>query len=138
MATDADAMTAALIWAMTAHLAWTALLYGALTVARAPAVWGVGQAEDGSNPFQLYEPRLTANLRNQFEWPVFFYVACIMLLSGGRPVEAAHVALAWAFVVGRVLHSGVQILTAQIRLRGIVFTLNFVAVLLLWAAVFHL
>jgi hypothetical protein len=40
--------------------------------------------------------------------------------------------LAWLFVIGRVVHSGVQILSANIRLRGLVFTINFLAVLLMW------
>jgi hypothetical protein len=56
-----------LLVAMTAHVAWLALLYVALTIARAPAIWGVGRRADGSNPFVLYEPRISANLRNQFE-----------------------------------------------------------------------
>jgi hypothetical protein len=43
------------------------------------------------------------------------------------------VTLAWVFVGGRLLHSYVQITTTNIRLRGLVFTVNFVAVLGLWA-----
>ncbi|MFV3332448.1 MAPEG family protein [Pseudomonas sp. NY15437] len=43
--------------------------------------------------------------------------------------------LAWLFIAGRVAHSGVQILTRNVRLRGLVFTINFLAVLGLWAAV---
>ncbi len=31
-----------------------------------------------------------------------------------------------------MLHSAVQVLTANVRLRGLVFTLNFLAVLGLW------
>jgi hypothetical protein len=46
------------------------------------------------------------------------------------------VALAWSFVVGRVLHSAVQILTRNVRLRGIVFMVNFLAVFGLWVFVF--
>ena len=45
------------------------------------------------------------------------------------------IALAWIFVAGRVLHSVVQILTRNVRLRGIVFTVNFLAVLGLWVLV---
>ena len=43
------------------------------------------------------------------------------------------VALAWVFVGGRLLHSGVQVLTTNVRLRGLVFTVNFLAVLGLWS-----
>ncbi len=65
---------------------------------------------------------------------MLFYVACLLsellaLTSAALPV------LAWLFVTGRVLHSGVQILTSNVRLRGIVFTLNFLAVLAMWAVI---
>ena len=122
----------ALVLPMFAHVAWVAILYAALTAARAPAVWGIGRRQDGSNPWSVYEPRIGANLRNQFEWPVFFYAVSLLLLVDPSAIHRAHVWLAWVFVVGRVLHSGVQILTPNVRLRGIVFTINFVAVLGMW------
>lgn len=126
-------MSQALILAMAAHVALAAALYVLLTVARAPAVWGIGRRPDGSNPFAAVEPRISANLSNQFEWPVLFYAVCIILLNG--ETERAAVGLAWVFVGGRILHSAVQIGTRNVRLRGIVFTLNFLAVLGMWALV---
>lgn len=122
-----------LIVPMAAHVALLVLLYALLTVARAPAVWGIGRRADGSNPWAPYEPRISANLSNQFQWPLLFYVACL-LLQQAQPGTWAQV-LAWVFVAGRVLHSGVQILSQNVRLRGIVFTLNFLAVLGLWLIV---
>ncbi|MEX6503996.1 MAPEG family protein [Pseudomonas zhanjiangensis] len=122
-----------LIIPMAAHVALTALLYVLLTVARAPAVWGLGRRVDGSNPWATIEPRIGANLSNQFEWPLFFHVACLILLQADSNRLA--LVLAWIFVAGRVLHSLVQILTGNVRLRGLVFTINFVAVLGLWAMV---
>lgn len=126
-------MSQALILSMAAHVALAAFLYVLLTVARAPDVWGIGRRRDGSNPWASLEPRISANLSNQFEWPLFFYAACLMLLQS-RPTPAA-VTLAWVFVAGRVLHSAVQILARNIRLRGVVFTINFLAVLGLWVLV---
>lgn len=120
-----------LILPMTAHVALAALLYVLLTVARAPKIWGVGQRADGSNPWAGVEPRISANLSNQFEWPLFFHVACLLLMIGGAVTPAA-VVLAWVFIAGRLLHSGVQVLTTNVRLRGLVFTVNFLAVLGLW------
>jgi hypothetical protein len=122
-----------LIFPMTAHVALVAVLYVLLTVVRAPSVWGVGRRADGSNPWKALEPRISANLSNNFEWPVFFYAACLMLL--GDEASRLTLALAWIFVAGRILHSSVQVLTSDVRLRGLVFTINFVAVLGLWAAV---
>ncbi|MCE3004482.1 MAG: MAPEG family protein [Xanthomonadaceae bacterium] len=126
-------MQHALVLAMAAHVALAAMLYVLLTVARAPAVWGIGRRADGSNPFAAFERRISANLSNQFEWPVLFYAACILLLPGGPDPAAA--ALAWTFIAGRVLHSVVQVGTGNVRLRGIVFTVNFLAVLGLWGLV---
>lgn len=126
-------MTTALVVPMAAHVAWAAGLYALLTVARAPAVWGIGQRADGTNPWADMEPRISANLSNQFEWPLFFHVACLLLMQ--QESSGAALVLAWVFVAGRVLHSGVQIMTRNVRLRGLVFMVNFLAALGLWALV---
>jgi hypothetical protein len=124
-------MAHSLIVPMTAHVALVVFLYALLTAARAPSVWELGRRADGGNPWAAMEPRISANLSNQFEWPLFFYVACLILLQRGAGGLA--IAFAWIFVAGRVLHSAVQILTTNIRWRGIAFTVNFLAVLGLWA-----
>ncbi|QAU34666.1 MAPEG family protein [Janthinobacterium sp. 17J80-10] len=126
-------MSHPLIYAMAAHVTLAAFLYVLLTVARAPAIWGVGRLADGSNPFVHIERRISANLSNQFEWPLFFYAACLILIQ--TPTHDIALLLAWIFVIGRVIHSAIQILTADVRLRGIVFTINFLAVLGLWAII---
>ena len=125
-------MSAALVQAMAAHVALAAGLYVLLTVFRAPRIWGIGRRPDGSNPWATLEPRVSANLSNQFEWPLFFHAGCLLAMLQDA-VSATVVVLAWVFVGGRVLHSAVQVFTANVRLRGIVFTLNFLAVLGLWA-----
>ena len=122
-----------LVLAMIAHVVWSAVLYVALTIARAPSVWGIGRRSDGTNPFSKFEPHISANIKNQFEWPLLFYVVCLLLLTRPDPLEPIQIWLAWTFVAGRVLHSGVQTLTGNIRLRGVVFAINFVAVLGMWA-----
>ncbi len=123
-----------LIYPMAAHVLLAALLYALLTLFRAPSIWGLGRLPDGSNPWAKLEPRLSANLSNQFEWPLLFYVACLLLIQqvGLDPLAPW---LAWAFIGGRVIHSGVQIFTSNVRLRGLVFTINFLAVLGLWVIV---
>ena len=89
---------------------------------------------DVGNPWAKFEPRISANLRNQFEWPLLFYVACLLLIQQGATGRVA-VALAWIFVGDRLLHSVVQILTTNVRLRGLVFMVNFLAVPGLWMLV---
>ena len=125
-----------LITPMFMHILLCALLYVFLTLARAPSVWGVGKNKDGSNPFADIQPKVSANLSNQFEWPLFFHVVCALLIALGEPISNSQISLAWVFVIGRVLHSLVQIFTDNIRLRGLVFTINFVAVLAMWLLLF--
>jgi hypothetical protein len=125
-------LTAPILLPMFVYVCWVALLYVVLTVVRAPGIWGVGRLPDGTNPWAHLEPRVSANLRNQFEWPILFYVACLLALLGQRASESPLVLLAWIFVAGRLAHSGVQILTGNVRLRGLVFTVNFLAVLCMW------
>lgn len=123
-----------LILPMAAHVALSAFLYVLLTLARAPKVWGIGGRADGSNPWVAVEPRISANLSNQFEWPVFFHAACLLLIQQ-QVAPAVAVWLAWIFILGRVAHSSVQICTTNVRLRSLVFTVNFLATLGLWVAV---
>jgi hypothetical protein len=119
---------------MAMHVGLTAFLYALLTIARAPKIWGIGKRVDGSNPWADIEPRISANLSNQFEWPLFFYAACILLMEN-QPLSATASLLAWAFIIGRMAHSCVQILTTNVRARGLVFTVNFLAVLGMWVVI---
>ena len=125
-----------LLTPMFMHILLCALLYVFLTLTRAPSVWGIGKNKDGSNPFADIQPKVSANLSNQFEWPLFFRVVCALLIALSEPISNSQVFLAWVFVIGRVLHSLVQIFTDNIRLRGLVFTINFVAVLAMWLLLF--
>jgi len=121
-----------ILYPVVAHIFWCALLYALLTVARAPVVWGIGRKDDESNPFQNVQPKISANLSNQFEWPVFFHVLCVMLYVEQSAVTSTMMLMAWAFVIGRVLHSLVQICSSNVRVRGLVFTINFLAVIAMW------
>ncbi len=121
------------LYPILAHIAWIVFLYTALTVVRAPDAWGIGSKPDGTNPFFSIEPKITANLRNQFEWPILFYLICVFLVIE-HSSDPLQISLAWLFVAGRVLHSFVHIILNNIRLRGIVFSINFVATLAMWGA----
>lgn len=121
-----------LFYPMLAHVCWAMLLYVLLTICRAPVVWGLGARQDGTNPWAAIERRISANLSNQFEWPLFFHVACLLAMRLGQTVETLQIGLAWVFVAGRLAHSLVQIATSNVRLRGIVFTVNFLAVVGMW------
>jgi len=106
-----------------------------LAALRAPAFSrGEVRAED-VDLRQPNWPRRTMQVGNsfssQFELPMLFYVLTILAIIT-KHADFLFVVLAWIFVGGRVVHSWVQILTRNIRLRGLVFTINFLAVFGLW------
>lgn len=124
-----------LLWPMLAQIGWTFFLYAWLTWARQHAV---KRGTIGYSVFLLgrEEPlevaRITRNLANQFELPVLFY-AVVGLLAAFGAVGTIDLVAAWAFVVGRVVHSLVQTLTNDVLLRGRVFLIGFAAVAVLVA-----
>ena len=121
-----------LIEPMFFHLAWCVFLYLVLTLVRAPKVWGIQWSKKATALCEDVEPRVSANLSNQFEWPIFFYISCLVFMLKELDSNIVFITLAWVFMLGRVIHSGVQILTTNVRLRGLVFTINFLAVLAMW------
>lgn len=127
-----------LLWPSAAHLALTAFLYVWLSVERALSVLKQRNryadfARPGGDAGR--GARVAANLRNQFEAPPFFHMLILALVLGGDPVQG-QLWLAWVFVFGRVLHTGVQTLTDNVVLRGSVFAINFSALVGLWLSFF--
>ena len=120
-----------IFWGMFFHVCWVVLLYVALTVLRAPTAWGIDTKSGSIAKFAVYEPKVSANLSNQFEWPLLFYACCILILDTGI-TDSYQSSLVLIFILGRVIHSFVHIFTNNIRLRGAVFTINFLAVFLMW------
>jgi len=124
-----------ILWPVLAQIGWTFFLYAWLTWARQQAV---KRGKIGYSAFLLGhgEPlevaRITRNLGNQFELPVLFY-AVVGLLVAFRAVGTIDLVAAWAFFVGRVVHSMVQTLTTDVLLRGRVFLIGFAAVAVLVA-----
>ena len=122
-----------ILWPMLAQIGWTFLLYVWLTVERARAV-ARGEVKYSAFALGRNEPadvaRITRNLANQFELPVIFYAAVVLLVVIGR-VTTLDVLAAWVFVGGRVIHTLVQTRTNDVPLRGRVFLINFAAVLVL-------
>ena len=126
-----------ILWPMLAQIGLTFFLYAWLTLARKIAVQR-GETETACFVLGRDEPlhvaRITRNLANQFELPVIFYALVVLLLALGR-VTWIDVVAAWAFFAGRIIHTLVQTLTDNVPLRGQVFLINFLAVVVLAAHV---
>jgi hypothetical protein len=112
-------MMSSILWPMLAQIFWTFLLYAWLTFARTRAVWR-GEVDYSCFELGREEPRaiarITRNLANQ--------------VAVDR-VSTIDLVAAWIFVAGRVIHTLVQTLTDKVELRGRVFMINFLAVVVL-------
>lgn len=131
-------LTAQALWALIPlflHFGLVVVLYVVLTWARLMVVKR-GQASKADFARADGDPRLSAriqrNLANQFEAPIFAWIGLILLILMNA-VGPADVAAAWLFLIGRLIHSGVQCTGDNVALRGQVFMINFVAVLWLMA-----
>jgi hypothetical protein len=124
-----------LLWPMLAHVGLVCVLYSWLTLARLRAVKR-GEIDFACFVLGREEPvaiaRITRNLANQFELPAIFYALVVLLVALGR-VTTVDLIAAWVFVAGRVIHTLVQTLTDNVPLRGQVFMINFLAVMVLAA-----
>ena len=122
-----------ILWPALAHIGLIFVLYAWLTVARTRAVQR-GEIDYSAFVLGREEPlpvaRITRNLANQFELPVIFYALVVLLVALGR-VTWIDVMAAWVFFLGRVIHTLVQTLTDNVVLRGRVFVINFLAVVVL-------
>jgi hypothetical protein len=127
----------AILWPMLAHIGLVFVLYAWLTVARTVAVRR-GETDYAcfllGHDEPLHIARITRNLANQFELPVLFYALVLVLLVFNRETWVDVIA-AWVFFAGRVVHTLVQTLTDDVVLRGRVFLINFLAVVVLAAHV---
>ena len=78
------------------------------------------------------------NYMNLLELPMLFYVVCLLLyVTGGA--SSLTIALAWAYVVLRVVHSAIHLSYNHVMHRLAAFTLSNVALVFLWlSAAMHL
>ena len=130
-------MTTALMIPLLGHFGLVVLLYVWLTVARMQAIRAKQAdlsdfARAGGDPKS--SNRIQRNLANQFEAPLFVYFAAVYLITSNA-IGFIDVMAAWIFLIGRLIHTGVQTLTDNVRLRGQVFTINFTGIVMLMAHV---
>ncbi len=129
---------AALLLPLFLHFGLVVVLYAVLTWARLTVV---RRGEAGKNDFARADgdpplsARIQRNLANQFEAPPLAWIAALLLIMTTQ-ATVWDVAAAWVFLIGRVLHSGVQCTGDDVALRGRVFTINFLGLLWLMAHAF--
>lgn len=74
------------------------------------------------------------NFRNLFELPVLFYVALVVAAITGQ-VNATTIALAWAFVLLRIVHSVIHCTYNKVMHRFYAYVAGGMALWLLWGAI---
>ena len=68
---------------------------------------------------------------NQIETPVLFYTLTILAIIT-RKADIAFVALAWIYVVFRVLHAYVHVTSNRVSLRGPLFGVSLLVLFIMW------
>ena len=81
---------------------------------------------------KLTDSQAADNFRNLFELPVLFYLALVAAATTAQ-VNAATLALAWAFVALRVAHSSIQCTYNKVIHRFYVYFLGGMVLWVLWA-----
>src|SRR5688572_33448750 len=81
---------------------------------------------------RLVDTRAADNFNNLFEVPVLFYLALVVAHLSGQ-VTPLVLVLAWAFVLGRVLHSLIQCTYNKVMHRSGIYAVSTGVVWLLWA-----
>ena len=119
-------MVRAFLLPLVLHFGLVGFLYSWLTLARRLAVergevaYDAFQSAGGDPP--SVEP-IARNLANQFELPTLAWFCAAILVWAGA-LGTADVVAAWIFLIGRIIHTGVQTLTSNVPLRGMVFLIN--------------
>lgn len=113
------------------------LVGGSMAVARARAVRTMDRKRGnpdlalGRVVWPEDAAKRAANYANQFELPVLFYaVVAFALIAKGA--DAVMVALAWAFVLTRIVHAAIHVGPNKVRWRTPAFGLGFLIVLVMW------
>ncbi len=82
---------------------------------------------------RLTDSRAADNFRNLFELPVLFYLALAIAALVGLGGDTATLALAWAFVGLRIVHSAIQCSYNKVMHRFYAYVSGGLVLWLLWA-----
>lgn len=70
-------------------------------------------------------------LKNQFEFPVLFYVLVALALPL-RQTDLLFVLLSWVFVVTRYAHAGIFVTSNNVKQRSLAFSASVIVLLVMW------
>ena len=124
----------AIFWPMLAQVLLVYIVYCVMGRRRYVAVKS-GEAKAGVFKTRGSEPAtsatVAANLSNQYELPVLFYVLCLAL-HATNGVNYLTLALMWIFVASRYVHASVHLTSNRLFLRNRSFVGGFVVLAIGW------
>jgi len=128
----------AILYPMFALAAWTLLVLLLIPVARARSgrrreivIDDFKYGESAAVPPRVVIPN--RNYMNLLELPMLFYVVCVVLyVTAGA--STATIAIAWAFVVLRIVHSVIHLTYNRVLHRLAAFSAANVALVVLWVS----
>ena len=123
-----------IFWPMLVQALLTFAVYGLVSYRRMSAIKsGTTKPSDYRIPTVEPESSATAarSLINQFELPVLFYAACLVLFVLGAANLAA-ILIAWLFALSRLVHAFVHVTSNRLRYRRPLFIAGFFSVLGMW------
>ncbi|MGB8816362.1 MAG: MAPEG family protein [Rhizobiaceae bacterium] len=124
----------AIFWPMLVQAFLTFGIYILVSYRRVSSVRaGLARPADFRVPSIEPAPSATAarSLINQFELPVLFYGACLVLFVLGAAGQIA-VFTAWLFALSRVIHALVHVTSNRLRFRRPLFIIGFFSAFALW------
>lgn len=127
---------AAILYPVFALALWTGLVLLLIPIARIRAAT---RGEVRGHDFKYGEsaavpPKVSIpnrNYMNLLELPMLFYVVCLLLYASGAATEHS-IALAWAYVVVRIVHSAIHLTYNKVLHRLAAFALSNVVLVALW------
>ena len=129
-----DARIFAPAFAMVAltFVVWLRLFFVRVAQMRRERIHPQAVATSAQAAQRLTDSRASDNFRNLFELPVLFYAALFVAALAGL-VTPVSLALAWAFVVLRIMHSAIHCSYNKVMHRFCAYLASGVALFALWA-----
>lgn len=131
------ASATAILWpavAMAAltFLVWCRLYHLRLGEMARKRIHAQALASSADSVARLSDTRASDNFRNLFELPVLLYAGVLLAAQAGI-ADGVMVALAWAFVLLRGVHSAVQCTVNHVMTRFVAYLLATLVLAAMWA-----
>ena len=124
----------ALAMAVLTFVVWWRMFFSRIVQMKRERIHPQAVATSAEAAARLTDSRAADNFRNLFELPVLFYLALVVAALTGQ-VTALAVALAWIFVVARIVHSTIQCSYNKVMHRFRAYVVGGLALWILWAVI---